>query len=291
MDYKNVDFSQFISLQPFWTAEKEKSKVIRSTETESDIAIVYDLHCDHGELDCVPGIGLIGVSFSEDPNQPRAICFGTLDHCKQVPLFGMKTNFMCHFFPGEFTRIFGVSCNELTNGELPLEDLISVGTYTEQFSLTQTFEERTELFQKFIATFERKAKVRDSQFLTKSLMREILQTNGDLRMKELELQTGYSARYLQRVLLENVGVSPKIMNENVRFQSALRLMYSSPRLTLTEIAQMCGFYDQSHFTKVFKEYTGIGPSVFFENLKNGKVFREGLCSNIFASNSIQRKSR
>lgn len=267
MGKSKVDFSQFISLQPFWAAEKLQRQIIFSDETGREAAIVYDLCCDKPVLDSVPGIGLIGISFSEDPRAPRVVCFGTLDAPKKVPLFGMKKSLMCHFFPGEFTRIFGIPCNELTNKEIPLEDLLTVGSIAEEILEANSFAARITRVKQFIRTFEHKAKVRDTHLLTQSLMCEILQKNGDVRMKELEEKTGYSARYLQRILSENVGLSPKVVSENVRFQSVLRMMYENPQLSLTEMAHKVGFYDQAHFTKVFKEYVELSPSVFLENIK------------------------
>lgn len=36
-------------------------------------------------------------------------------------------------------------------------------------------------------------------------------------------------------------------------------------MDLTSIATLCGFYDQSHFIKEIKKYTGISPLKLLEN--------------------------
>ncbi|HEX6187366.1 MAG TPA: helix-turn-helix transcriptional regulator, partial [Pyrinomonadaceae bacterium] len=48
---------------------------------------------------------------------------------------------------------------------------------------------------------------------------------------------------------------------HIRVQRSLELM---PRrnLTLTEIATTCGFADQSHFTRSFKQIMGVRPSTY-----------------------------
>lgn len=267
MNKPKIRFSKFISVQPFWDAKKLKNQIISSNETDRETAIIYEILNESPVYDCVPGIGLIGIAFSQDPQALCPICFGTLDAPKKVPLFGVKKSLLCHFLPGEFTRIFGIPCDELTNKEIPLEDLIAVGTVAEEILEAHDFEVRIALVKEFIRSAERKAKPSNTNLLTKDLMCEILQNNGDVRIKELEDRTGYSARYLQRILSENVGLSPKVVSENIRFQYVLREMQENPQLSLTEIAHKCGFYDQSHFTRMFKEYAGISPSIFLENLK------------------------
>lgn len=47
----------------------------------------------------------------------------------------------------------------------------------------------------------------------------------------------------------------------IRIEKALALIKSS-NLSLTDIAYQCGFYDQSHFTGIFKELTGFRPKQF-----------------------------
>lgn len=47
----------------------------------------------------------------------------------------------------------------------------------------------------------------------------------------------------------------------LRIEKSLQMLKSST-LSLTEIAYECGFYDQSHFTRVFKHLTGFLPSVY-----------------------------
>ena len=47
----------------------------------------------------------------------------------------------------------------------------------------------------------------------------------------------------------------------IRIVKALAL-FSTQKMTLTDIAYRCGFFDQSHLTRCFKEINGINPSAF-----------------------------
>lgn len=51
----------------------------------------------------------------------------------------------------------------------------------------------------------------------------------------------------------------------LKIERALALI-NSPSATLTEVAYQCGFADQSHFTRTFKEYTGLLPSHYRKHL-------------------------
>jgi len=46
----------------------------------------------------------------------------------------------------------------------------------------------------------------------------------------------------------------------IRIEKALALM-SQKKIPFTEIAYQCGFFDQSHFTRCFKEIIGVNPSI------------------------------
>jgi AraC family transcriptional regulator len=48
----------------------------------------------------------------------------------------------------------------------------------------------------------------------------------------------------------------------IRIEKATDLMFSSPHLSLTFIANACGFSDQSHFTRLFKKNIGLTPLAF-----------------------------
>jgi AraC-like DNA-binding protein len=60
----------------------------------------------------------------------------------------------------------------------------------------------------------------------------------------------------------------------IRLQTALKLLLNQNKDKLTTIAYQCEYYDQAHFTKDFKEFTGISPKDFLgnENMTLSSVF-------------------
>ncbi len=56
------------------------------------------------------------------------------------------------------------------------------------------------------------------------------------------------------------GIGPKKLSTIDKMEKAKNLI--SSEMDLVEIALECGFYDQSHFSKVFKLYTGLTPAQY-----------------------------
>lgn len=69
---------------------------------------------------------------------------------------------------------------------------------------------------------------------------------------------GYSARQLQRKSLTAFGYGPKTLDAILRFQQATSLLAVGTPLAAT--AAMAGYADQSHLSRAFTRFAGVGPS-------------------------------
>ncbi len=87
----------------------------------------------------------------------------------------------------------------------------------------------------------------------------VYQSNGTIKIHELEEKTRYSERYINKVFIEEMGFSPKIFCKIIQFQKALELFSSGRPKNMTEICTTLGYYDQSHFIRDFTKYCGITP--------------------------------
>lgn len=82
-------------------------------------------------------------------------------------------------------------------------------------------------------------------------------------IEQLALQHGVSARYIQKLFLDCIGVTPKRFFNIRRFNKSLNLVRKAQE-SLTSIAYECGYYDQAHFIKEFKAFSGVTPSRFLQ---------------------------
>lgn len=73
-----------------------------------------------------------------------------------------------------------------------------------------------------------------------------------------------SKRQFERVFRDTVGMNPKEYARIVRFQKALWLMQNGER-NYAGIAAECGYADQCHFIRNFRELSGYTPESFSKN--------------------------
>jgi AraC-like DNA-binding protein len=67
------------------------------------------------------------------------------------------------------------------------------------------------------------------------------------------------------MFVKQIGTSPKQLGKLIRLQSALKMLLNEEGESLTHIAYQHDYYDQAHFIKDFKAFTGVAPKDFLGN--------------------------
>lgn len=83
----------------------------------------------------------------------------------------------------------------------------------------------------------------------------------DLTNKSISELFGISEVYLRKLFVKHTGLSPKQYVLNIRISRAKQLL-SEGRLKISRIAEECGYTNQYHFCRVFKEKTGHTPTEY-----------------------------
>jgi AraC-like DNA-binding protein len=98
----------------------------------------------------------------------------------------------------------------------------------------------------------------------KEIIQDQIDTNLTLKelSKGLEINPSYLSREFSRYF-EDLSFGEYIRKQ--RIEKAIAYMQSSA-YSLTEIAYLTGFSDQSHFTRIFKKNTGESPSAYRKKL-------------------------
>ncbi|BAV04753.1 transcriptional regulator, AraC family [Filimonas lacunae] len=91
------------------------------------------------------------------------------------------------------------------------------------------------------------------------VMKELRQPDFFDNIDNVASRYGITSRYLQKLFVQYTGLTPKLYSKIHRFQNSLRLIGQSD-VSLTSIAYDCGYFDQSHFIREFKSFTGLTPS-------------------------------
>jgi AraC-like DNA-binding protein len=93
-------------------------------------------------------------------------------------------------------------------------------------------------------------------------MQKIKDTNGNLRIKELATSLAISQDPFEKRFRRVIGTSPKQFSNIVRLKHVIEGY--QPALSLTDTALAAGYFDQAHFIKEFKSFTGQTPKDFFQ---------------------------
>jgi AraC-like DNA-binding protein len=83
-------------------------------------------------------------------------------------------------------------------------------------------------------------------------------TAGAAEVAEVADQVGLSSRQLQRRFRRAVGISPKLFSRMQRFQRVFQTM-ETQALNWVDAAIECGYYDQAHLIRDFREFSGKAP--------------------------------
>ena len=104
----------------------------------------------------------------------------------------------------------------------------------------------------------------------KEIIQDQMDTNMSLSLQqaseELEINPAYLSREFSKYF-DNLSFGDYI--RKMRIKKAILLMETT-KYSLTEIAYLTGFSDQSHFTRIFKKHIGENPSAYRKNVLKGK---------------------
>lgn len=164
------------------------------------------------------------------------------------------------FYPAGAYRFFKLPYLELQNRIVDLTDLLGpeVKYLQEDLDEAATVGEKLHLLQAFLLA-RLSNTIHDPIF--DHCVRQITATNGLISINQLEKEIGYSSRWLNIKFSNQLGTSPKNLGALLRFKQVYQA-YTSEQDLKGMIYQY--YYDQSHFLKAFKRFTGATPTALRE---------------------------
>ncbi|MBP0905013.1 helix-turn-helix domain-containing protein [Mariniflexile gromovii] len=150
--------------------------------------------------------------------------------------------------------------NELFNLSISLDDIFTktkVNEVEEKLTLASTDKQRIKITEQFLIS---QLKDFQSDKLIIEAVKLIYQSQGTIRIKELNEKLCISQSPFEKRFRKIVGISPKKFASIIRFNSVLD--HLNKNKSLTEICYDNNFFDQAHFIKDFKQFTGDTPENF-----------------------------
>lgn len=198
--------------------------------------------------------------------QPRAMVLGQTIEPFYIEPVGYVDTFAVRFYPFGFTNFLNTAVSTLVGKETPLEKIFGDRRAKElERSIVDAANtgQRITIVETFLLSILSEAQTIDA--LIKSTVDDLLSSGGSLHIKNIIKEDPSLRRTLERRFRKQVGISPKQLAKVLRLQAALKLMLGNNHDTLTKIAYDVDYYDQAHFIKDFKEFTGTSPGEFLEN--------------------------
>lgn len=93
--------------------------------------------------------------------------------------------------------------------------------------------------------------------------------SGSLNVERLSCEFNMSYRSINRYFHNYLGISPKCYLRIVRFDKICRGLQNACHSDLMDVIYLCGYYDQSHFIREFREVMHMSPLNFLKR-SNGK---------------------
>ncbi len=170
-------------------------------------------------------IGVVGIAFKPV----------TIYHFYGLPMYELTDERLC------FSKICSASCIELHE---------SIGT-------AKSKKEKVQILENYLLRILERPKYGEKAIIESA--NEIFDSKGQTNIAELIDKVPMSRRNFERKFLEEVGISPKTYAKIRRFGYTCSLMAGNREVNLMDVLYEGGYYDQSHFIKDFKYFSGRTP--------------------------------
>lgn len=249
----------------FWTLEDEASKTPQRQRVVPDGCMEMIFH--YGDL--------YRQCFEDGSSaiQPRSFIFGQITSYIEIEPTGVSGIISARFLPDGLSPFLDIMVSELENKAVSLAGLFGEkGKSLEERVIAATDNaERIRIIEEFLLSLLADPKTIDT--VTKACVDVIVHSQGQIGMVELADKMNVHRRNMERKFIAAIGMSPKQLSRVVRLQATLKMLQQQNFTSLTSLAYENGYYDQAHFIKDFREFTGMSPKSFYaDNLRYAALF-------------------
>ncbi len=198
--------------------------------------------------------------------QARTLISGLSNSFSDVATCGESGVIAVSFFPVGACQFFRFSLSELENKDIGLRDIFNkeIAEIEDQLFEVRTMTERIRIIEQFLLS--RFNPVRENDFL---LVRQgvelIRQNNAKLSTSDLSAFLWTTPKSLERKFASLLGKTPKQYMRLWRFQEIAATLSKDRNVDLLDCMFRYGYFDQSHFIKDFKSFSGYTPLEFMEH--------------------------
>ncbi len=159
-------------------------------------------------------------------------------------------------------HLFGMPMSELARRVVSLEDVFGQDVHglRAQIEETPDWHARFTLLDRFLSE-----RLRDDLAPNDWVdwaWRRLRESGGLVSIEGLAKEVGFSRKHLSVTFHERFGMTPKLLARLVRFDRAVRLLRSGRHRSFADVGLECGYFDQAHFIREFRDFAGSTPGEY-----------------------------
>jgi AraC-like DNA-binding protein len=169
-----------------------------------------------------------------------------------------------HLYSPWFYQLFNVPIRSLENSGVLLEDLLG-GIAVDLCNELRELNGISDIISKsesFIRELMRSSQATTHGILLHSLSL-IRKFSGTKPIHEIGTDCKVSVRMLQKIFMDQIGITPKGYSKVYRFNQVVRAMTSMKSFSWKYFADNFGYFDQSHFINDFRNIAKENPAAYF----------------------------
>lgn len=169
------------------------------------------------------------------------------------------------FHPGGLHRLLNIPMHSMMDKDVDTSLLFKkeISEVNERLKEAETYEAMKAIAEHFL--LKKLSQLRAALPFDKA-MQFLVQHDGNISMDKIASLSCLSIRQFERKCKERIGLPPKLFARLTRFSKAYRMKEQQPHLNWTSLAYECGYFDQMHLIRDFKEFTGVTPSFIDKEL-------------------------
>lgn len=148
----------------------------------------------------------------------------------------------------------------------------SVSSLFEKLGNAESFQKRAEFLDRF---FLERLHIIPQRTRVNLALKRLTSPVSRMPIAHIARRAGISDRQLERIALQQLGMSPQTVQRIARFERALRLKIESGH-SWTEIAYAAEYCDQMHMVREFRAFAGNPPGDAFGQMTSTDISRQAL---------------
>lgn len=212
--------------------------------------------------------GTVDLAAMPDPAQPPASFVALAGGLHASPALithhGRQHGIQLSLTPLGARVLLGLPAGELAGTVVDLDTLLGpvAGELVDRLRTARTWTERFLELDRALAGIARQRERDGPAPELGWAWQRLTSCHGHVKVSTLAEDVGWSRRHLGERFRREFGLSPKVASRVMRFEVAHRMLRTAARPGLAEIAARCGYADQAHLTREWRELAGCTPSAW-----------------------------